>query len=89
MEAKIAEITKRNMLFRARNRCEVCGISLGYAKEDTAPQFHYITPPFQGGTNQLFNIVVLCPDDALRIEELSKEELTEKAKLRENFYSHS
>jgi hypothetical protein len=82
-EANIAEMTKRNILSNASYRCEVCGIALGYGKDEERPHFYFITPIFQGGKNTETNISVLCEKDGQRFNELDKEYLKDKAMYRE------
>lgn len=82
-EANIAEIAKRSILSNAGFKCEVCGISLGYVKDEERPHFYYITPLFQGGEDTETNITVLCEKDGQQLHELDKEQLKEKAMYRE------
>jgi hypothetical protein len=82
-EANIAEMTKRNILANASYRCEVCGVPLGYGKDEEKPKFHFIIPPLQGGEKKETNVSVLCPNDGDRFNELDKDYLLDKAMYRE------
>ena len=90
MEAKLAEITKTNILERAKKKCEICGARLGYGEGEVKPEFHYIVPPFKGGSSHMHtNISVLCPTDGERIDEIPIKVLNDKISSRETMYRHS
>ncbi len=82
-EANIAEITKRNILANASYRCEVCGVPLGYGKDEERPRVYFIIPLLQGGLRKDTNIAVLCSKDGDRFNELDKDYLLDKAMYRE------
>ncbi|MFV2040857.1 MAG: HNH endonuclease [Candidatus Hydrothermarchaeales archaeon] len=82
-EANIAEMTKRNILANAGYRCEVCGVALGYGKEEQHPQFYFIIPIVQGGEKKETNVAVLCPSDGEGFKEIERDLLLRKAMYRE------
>jgi hypothetical protein len=83
VEANIAEMTKRNILANANYHCEVCGIALGYGKEEESPHYYFIVPPLQGGERTETNVAVLCSNDGQRFRELDRDYLLDKAMYRE------
>jgi hypothetical protein len=82
-EANIAEMTKRNILSNAFYKCEVCGVRLGYGKEEERPHYYFINSPLHGGKRIQTNVSVLCSKDGERFPELDKDYLLNKAMYRE------
>jgi hypothetical protein len=81
--ANIAEMTKRNILANANYRCEVCGVALGYGKDEETPHFYFIVPPLQGGKRIETNVALLCSIDGQRFHELDRGYLLDTAMYRE------
>ncbi len=82
-EANIAEMTKRNILANTGFRCQVCGIALGYGKDEERPKFYFIKPILHGGEKKETNVAVLCSNDGERFNELDKTHLLDTAMYRE------
>ena len=65
---QFTQATKREALVRQKNRCAGCGEQIGELgqlgrknhKYGEAAHAHHVTHVQQGGTNALFNCVILC-----------------------------
>jgi hypothetical protein len=82
-EADIAEVSKRNILSHANYRCEACGKTLGYGKDEESPHFYWIVQPFQGGEKKDTNLTVLCETDGNQFHKLDKKKLNDRVMYRE------
>ena len=71
---------KKYLLLKARGKCEYCGDDI--TAKGIKEEIHHIVPWASRGSDNYYNLIVLCPNCHSKVEHISKEEFRLKIAYR-------